>query len=221
MAQARGYVHRVDIRAEIDDVWKALIDPSILARWHVPNARVDARRGGSYWTRLDANVVREAHIDVFQPPRRLRLIYMPLAGLPDDGAVLVDDFLIDRDEIASRQANATITIVRLMGSGIPDDPAWDGMYIRLRNGWERALLRLKVSFERAEDSAVKQQGGGSAAKPLKTEENMLEWPELYRKTSPADNPLLAQPEPPKFDHSFGKSEDSDFIKWPEPPTRKR
>jgi|HubBroStandDraft_6_1064221.scaffolds.fasta_scaffold40045_3 uncharacterized protein YndB with AHSA1/START domain len=220
MAQARGYVHRVDIRAELDDVWKALIEPSILARWHVPNAKVDARRGGSYWTRLDANVVREAHIDVFQPPRRLRLIYMPLAGLPDDGTVLVDDFLIDRDELASREANASITIVRLMGSGIPDDPAWDGMYIRLRNGWERALLRLKVSFERSEDSAVKQHSGGSIAKSRKPEENMLEWPEPSRKGPSGDNPLLAPQEPPKFEPP-GKADNSDFISWPEPPAGKR
>jgi len=222
MGQGRGYVHRVDIRAELDDVWQALIDPALLARWHVPNARVDARVRGSYWTRLDANIVREAHIDVFQPPRRLRLIYMPLAGLPDDGAVLVDDFLIDRDDSASRDANTTITIVRLMGSGIPEDDAWDPIYIRLRNGWERALLRLKVLFERREDSAVKRHGGGSAAKPLPPEEKLLEWPEPSGKKSPDRNPLLGQPAPPKFDKSFAKPAGDDFIKWPEPtPTKKR
>lgn len=223
MGQNRGYVHRVDIRAELDDVWQALIDPTILARWHVPNARVDARVGGSYWTRLDANIVREAHIDVFQPPRRLRLIYMPQAGLPDDGAVLVDDFLIDRDETASREANATITIVRLMGSGVPDDDVWDPVYVRLRNGWERALLRLKVSFERKEDSAVKQHGGGSAARKPPPEDKLLEWPEPTKKGSAEKNPLLGQAEPPKFDPSFAKSSGSDdFIQWPEPtPTKKR
>jgi hypothetical protein len=72
----------------------------------VPNARIDAREGGSYWTRLDANLVREAHIDVFKPPRRLRLIYMPLPNLPDNGSVLVDDFLIDTDQAASREMRA-------------------------------------------------------------------------------------------------------------------
>jgi uncharacterized protein YndB with AHSA1/START domain len=223
MAQARGYVHRVDIRAEIDDVWQALIDPTILARWHVPNARVDAREGGSYWMRLDANMVREAHIDVFQPPRRLRLIYMPQAGLPDEGAVLVDDFLMDRDEAASREANATITIVRLMGSGIPDDSAWDGTYIRLRNGWERALLRLKVLFERKEDSVLKRPSAPRAARPPPPEDKLLEWPEPSRKGPPSDNPLLAPPpEPPQYHSPFDKSGDSDFIQWPDPtPTKKR
>src|SRR5579862_4318649 len=134
--QSRGYVHRVDIRAELEEVWQALIDPVILAKWHVPNARIDAREGGSYWTRLDAKLVREAHIDVFMPPRRLRLIYMPLTTLPDNGAVLVDDFLVDIDQAASLAVGARVTIVRLMGSGIPDGREWDAMYMRLRSGWE-------------------------------------------------------------------------------------
>jgi uncharacterized protein YndB with AHSA1/START domain len=171
----RGYVHRVDIRAELEDVWKALIDPAILARWYVPNARVDARQNGSYWIRLDPKTVREAHIDVFQPPRRLRLIYMPMTGLSDDGAVLVDDFLIDRDQAASRAAGAGVTILRLMGSGFPDGHEWDLMYVRLRGGWERALMRLKVSFERKDEPSP----GISVPQTRKPalEDKLLEWPE--------------------------------------------
>jgi len=221
--QTRGYVHRVDIRAELEDVWRALIDPAILARWHVPNARVDARVKGSYWTRWDGNLVREAHIDVFQPPRRLRLIYMPLPGLPDDGAVLVDDFLIDRDEAASRHMGANMTIVRLMGSGIPDAREWDSMYVRVRSGWERALLRLKVSFERSDTPAPKRPGAAQARKPP-PEDKLLEWPEPTSKSS-GENSLISWPEappPPTFSDAPGKSDDKDFIKWPEPsPTKKR
>jgi Activator of Hsp90 ATPase homolog 1-like protein len=220
MASGRGYVHRVDIRADINDVWQALIDPAILARWHVPNARVDARVGGSYWTRLDAKTVREAHIDVFQAPRRLRLIYMAQAGLPDDGGVCIDDFLLDQD-VASGSDDKPNTILRLMGSGVPDGRAWDALYIRLRNGWERALLRLKVSFERREDSAVKHHGGGSAAKPLPPEEKMVEMPQSGKKQPQVQNPLLGKPAEPTFDHSFTQA-DSDFIQWPEPtPPKKR
>jgi uncharacterized protein YndB with AHSA1/START domain len=214
--QTRGYVHRVDIRAELSDVWQALIDPKIMARWHVPNARVDAREGGSYWTRLDANHVREAHIDVFQPPRRLRLIYMPIANLPDNGAVLVDDFLIDRDESASLEANTNITIVRLMGSGVPEARAWDAMYMRLRTGWERALLRLKASFERAE--------GAPAVKKPKRDENLLAWPEATNEKSSGENPLLAKPAPAppaRFNVPSRKFEDNDFLKWPDPTPPKK
>jgi uncharacterized protein YndB with AHSA1/START domain len=202
--QSRGYVHRVDIRAEINDVWQALIDPVILAKWHVANARIDARERGSYWTRLDANVVREAHIDIFEPPRRLRLIYMPLANLPDTGSVLVDDFLLDTDGAASRDAGAHITIVRLMGSGVPDGREWDAMYTRVRGGWERALLRLKVLFERPEDLQPRKPGAKSARDAS-----------APAKKPPADD-MLAWPEPTKKSATEEK-----FLEWPEPtPPRK-
>lgn len=196
--RSRGYVHRVDIRAELIDVWQALIDPAIVAKWHVPNARIDAREGGSYWTRVESKLVREAHIDVFMPPRRLRLIYMPQEDLPDDGSVLVDDFLLDVDESASRAAGANITIVRLMGSGVPEEREWDATYMRLRGGWERALLRLKKSFERPE-SPIRAEQIDVPAKKL-PEDDLLAWPEPTSKSSTEE----------------------DFLAWPEPtPSKKR
>ena len=87
--QTRGYAHRVDIRADIDEVWKSLTEPERLARWCAQQARVDAREGGSYWLRVDAGLTREAHIDVFQPPRRLRLIYLPMLILGPVGERIV------------------------------------------------------------------------------------------------------------------------------------
>jgi uncharacterized protein YndB with AHSA1/START domain len=214
----RGYVHRVDIRAELDDVWQALIDPAILARWHVPNARVDARERGHYWTRIDANLVREAHIDIYQPPRRLRLIYLPLPSLPDDNAVLVDDFLIDLDDAASREAGSSVTIMRLMGSGIPDGREWDSMYMRLRSGWERALLRLKVAFERDEGTGMRSRR--PAPKAPTADEKLLEWPDAGAAHSSGPNPLTT---PPVSEPTGWKSTGADdFLAWPEPtPTKKR
>jgi uncharacterized protein YndB with AHSA1/START domain len=145
----RGYAQRVDIRADIEVVWRALLEPSTLALWYAPGARLDAREGGIYCVRHNAEMEREAHIDVFLPPRRLRLIYMPLPGLPDDGAVIVEDFLLDRDQVAARaEAAGAATVLRLMGSGVPEGGEWHSTYVALRRGWERALLRLKVLLER-------------------------------------------------------------------------
>jgi uncharacterized protein YndB with AHSA1/START domain len=146
--RTRGYAHRIDIRADIDTVWRALIDPVTLARWYTPATRVDAREGGSFWARPDMDLSREAHIDVFAPPRRLRLIYMPVPELSAEEAVIVDDFLLDRDELTARERNSgPVTVLRLLGSGIPESPNWDAMYLRLRGGWERALRRLKLTLE--------------------------------------------------------------------------
>ena len=146
--QTRGYAHRVDIRADIGEVWQSMIDPARLARWYAPEARVDAREGGSFWARIDAELTREAHIDVFLPPRRLRLIYMPLSGQPSEDTVIVDDFLL-HSEVGAPDKGGALTILRLLGSGVPEGKSWDPLYLRLRNGWERALLRLKASLEPA------------------------------------------------------------------------
>jgi hypothetical protein len=152
--QTRGYAHRVDIRASIDEVWRSLTDPARLARWLASQARVDAREGGSYWLRVDANLMREAHIDVYLPPKRLRLIYMPMAGLPSDDAVIVDDFLLHSEPAKGDKVPAQ-TIVRLLGSGIPEGVAWDPLYLRLRTLWERGLLKLRASLEPAKPAAAK------------------------------------------------------------------
>jgi Activator of Hsp90 ATPase homolog 1-like protein len=156
----RGYAQRVDIRAGIDTVWQALIDPKLLSLWYAPAVRIDARQGGIYAVRLGAKRLHEAHIDVFLPPRRLRLIYMPFPGVADEGAAIVDDFLLDRDETSA------ITVLRLLGSGIPDNSVYNPIYQRLRKGWDRALLRLKVMLERPRNAAGAGPAGSKRA-PLK------------------------------------------------------
>jgi uncharacterized protein YndB with AHSA1/START domain len=154
--RTRGYAHRIDIRVDIDTVWRSLIEPELLARWYTPATRVDAREGGSFWSRPDPDLSREAHIDVFAPPRRLRLIYLPVPELSAEEAVIVDDFLLDRDELTARERTAgPVTVLRLLGSGIPESQNWDAMYLRLRGGWERALRRLKVMLEPSAAAAAR------------------------------------------------------------------
>ena len=105
---------------------------------------VDATRAvlGLYHfrARVDRVTEFEAHIDVFEPGRRLRLIYLPNAGLPQSDSAMVDDFILDAD--------GSETIVRLLGSGVPSGEEWDAIYMRLRIGWERAMARLKVLVEK-------------------------------------------------------------------------
>jgi uncharacterized protein YndB with AHSA1/START domain len=149
----RGYAQRVDIRADIETVWRALLDPALLAQWYGPGARIDAREGGLYCVLHGESLEREAHIDVLLPPRRLRLIYMPLPHLPDDGAVVVEDFLLDGDPAARARNLPAATVLRLLGSGVPDSAAWHSTYVALRRGWELALLRLKVLLEKPPDRA--------------------------------------------------------------------
>jgi uncharacterized protein YndB with AHSA1/START domain len=135
----RGYAHRVDVRAGAELVWRALTETAQLTRWCSPQAEIRARQGGLFRASVDRVTEFEAHIDVFEPPRRLRLIYFPERERSPAQTVRVDDFIIDPAPGG--------TVVRLLGSGVPASPEWDTQYRRLRAGWQQAMTRLKVFVE--------------------------------------------------------------------------
>lgn len=136
----RGYAHRVDIAAEVASVWNALTDSAALAIWCSPEAAITAREGGLFRARVDRVTEFEARIDVFEPGRRLRLLYLPNPALPQAESALTDDFLME--------STSTGTIVHLLGSGVPGTPDWDTQYLRLRTGWRQAVNRLKIYVEK-------------------------------------------------------------------------
>jgi uncharacterized protein YndB with AHSA1/START domain len=145
--KVRGYAHRVDIEADVEVVWQALTDTAQLMRWCSPEAQIRPRAGGLFRASVDRVTEFEAHIDVWEPGRRLRLIYLPSPGVPRASSVMTDDFILD--------AVPGGTIVRLLGHGIPADPAWEMQYLRLRMGWQQALARLKVLVEKQVENMQK------------------------------------------------------------------
>ncbi len=144
--KTRGYAHRIDIAAQPHRVWTVMCGPSLLPLWMGLDAKIKPQQGG-HWSGTPApGFVREAMIDVFEPPRRLRLIYLlPPEMAEYDGAV-VDDFLLDGE--------GDSTIVRLLCSGVPDGVAWNAHFSKARAATERALARLKVLVEQRERMAA-------------------------------------------------------------------
>jgi uncharacterized protein YndB with AHSA1/START domain len=140
--KTRGYAHRIDLLADVQTVWAALTDPVQLKTWCSPRAEIRPRAGGLFRACVDRVTELEAHIDVYEPERRMRLIYLPSAGLPPADSALVDDFILE-------PARAGGTILRLLGSGVPGGPDWDTQYLRLRTGWQAAMSRLKALIEGA------------------------------------------------------------------------
>ncbi len=136
----RGYAHLVELEVPVARVWRVLTDPALMRIWAAQEAEVDARKGGLYRLGRRHEGAREAHIDIFDVNRRLRLIYLKDATLPPSESAVVDDFLLDvrRDDV---------TTLRLLGSGVSDAAEWDRAYVRMRQGWERFLARIKVTLE--------------------------------------------------------------------------
>ncbi len=137
----RGYAHLIEIDVPVGRIWRALTDPGLIRIWSGQEAEIDPRQGGLY--RLGGRNVdgREAHIDVFDVNRRLRLIYLKGGNWPPGDSAVVDDFILD-----VRKGEGTASL-RLLGSGVPESDAWDKTYVRLRLGWERLMARIKVTLE--------------------------------------------------------------------------
>jgi uncharacterized protein YndB with AHSA1/START domain len=138
--RTRGYALRLDVAAPAEEVWRGLVEPPLIAEWYAPTARISAREGGSYNVKLHNGGEREAHIDVFQPPHRLRLIYMPQDTMQSADGVIVDDFIIEKVSDGSR--------ICLLGSGFPRNFEFAELFQRTQDGWTRALARLKVATEK-------------------------------------------------------------------------
>lgn len=139
--KTRGYAHRIDLAVDVETVWRALTEPALLCAWCSPKAQIRARAGGLFRACVDRVTELEAHIDVYEPGRRLRLIYLPTAALPPADSALIDDFILEPTPGG--------TILRLLGSGVPGAPQWDAQYLRLRTGWQAAMTRLKALIEGA------------------------------------------------------------------------
>jgi uncharacterized protein YndB with AHSA1/START domain len=137
----RGYAHLVEIDVPVNRVWLALTDPALIRMWSGQEAEVDARKGGHYRVGRRHAGGREAHIDIFDTDRRLRLIYLNAADDPPSDSAVVDDFLLDM-----RKGQRT-TSLRVLGSGVPETEVWNKPYVRMRLTWERSLARIKAILE--------------------------------------------------------------------------
>lgn len=142
----RGYLESCSITAPSQTVWRALVDPVLLSRWLAKAAAVDPRPGGLYRFEHAHVGRREAHIDLFEPPRRLRLIHLVQPDWPvaADVAPVDDVLVVQRDDV---------TVVRVLGSGVPLDPAWDPVLRRWRGAWVIGLAMLKKMIEAPVGSA--------------------------------------------------------------------
>jgi uncharacterized protein YndB with AHSA1/START domain len=137
----RGYAHLVEIDVPVARVWRALTDPGLIRIWFGQEAEIDPRKGGMYRLGERNGDHRDAHIDIFDVNRRLRLIYLSGSDWPPGDSAVVDDFILD-----VRKGDGKTTL-RLLGSGVPEAASWDKTYVRIRMSWERHLARIKVTLE--------------------------------------------------------------------------
>src|SRR3982074_423487 len=91
----RGYAHLVEVAVPVARVWRALTDPGLIRIWSGQEAEIDPRKRGPYLLCTRNAGGREAHIDIFDVNRRLRLIYLDGGDWPPSDTAVVDDFILD------------------------------------------------------------------------------------------------------------------------------
>jgi uncharacterized protein YndB with AHSA1/START domain len=140
----RGYLQTLRINAPLEQLWQALVVPEALALWHAQEAWVDARPGGSYRYRSRLFGARQAHIDAFEPCRRLRLVYDPNPDWPPPGdSIIIEDFLFDTRGTGTARVQSQL---RVLGSGVPAAAEWNATHRRLQAGWAVAFSYLHRSL---------------------------------------------------------------------------
>ena len=94
MSTVRGYAQRIELSAPVSRVWRALHLPEELNLWLGTGAVVQPQVGGNFDIVLSGVVPREGHIDVFEPERRLRIVYLSPPSMAPQTATIVDDYLL-------------------------------------------------------------------------------------------------------------------------------
>jgi len=130
---------RIEVAASPERVWKALTDAADLVRWFPLEARVEPGEGGSIFMSWKNEFAAESRIIAWEPPRRLVTSW----GWGDEA-----DTQPQVTEYRIEAADGGRTIVNVVTSGFPDDPAWDAWVEGTKRGWLFELQSLKQYLER-------------------------------------------------------------------------
>ena len=139
----RTQTHEIAIDAPIEAVWKAIVDGEELTRWFVQEATVEPGVGGTFTISWGGDEKGKSRIDEWEPNKKVRLTMMPfeMGKVKYDGTTpMVNEYTIERRDGK--------TVLRLVCSGIPDAPEWDGFYNGTDSGWPSFLRTMRHYLER-------------------------------------------------------------------------
>lgn len=135
----RRQEHEVVIDAPIESVWKAITDAEELTRWFVEEAKVEPGVGGTIEISWGGDEKGRSRIEAWEPNQKLRVVLTPFTATQDPSTRIVDEYTMERRDGK--------TVLRLVSSGIPDSPDWDGFYNGTDSGWASFFRTLQHYLE--------------------------------------------------------------------------
>lgn len=142
--KTRTQHHEIEIDAPIEAVWKALTDAEELTCWFVEEARVTPGQGGRIWISWGPGQSVEKQIDDWQPGKRLLLVPAPPEATGEAGSEKPKLALVEEYTLESRGGR---TVLRMVQSGVPDTPEWEGFYDGTNLGWKMFFIGMRHYLE--------------------------------------------------------------------------
>jgi uncharacterized protein YndB with AHSA1/START domain len=148
--KTRTIITEIEIDATIESVWNALTEAEEITRWFADDARVTPGVGGNVWVSWGEGQSGDTRIEAWEPRRRLVLRNLPtdsgeaFGGQYDEKATS-ETPMIQEYTLETRGGR---TVLRLVDSGIPDSPEWEGIYDGKTRGWQMFFHALRHYLEK-------------------------------------------------------------------------
>jgi len=132
----RSHASELETSRDRSEVWAAITDIDEIKRWLAVDGEFSPQIGGRFDLKLRDGYAVSGRIDIFMPPRRMRIVVMPdeKEGPLPTGPITIE-LLVKEAESGSR------LLVTVMG--IPGSEDWEEYYRLSVDRWGTALAELK------------------------------------------------------------------------------
>ena len=132
----RSHRAKLELSGNIENVWTALTDIESLKQWLALDGEFTPQIGRSFSLSLRDGSGLAGRIDVFMPPKRMRLVLAPREGEePLSSGPITAEFLL-------REHDDKI-LISISIAGIPASEDWEEYYRLSEDRWQNALVELK------------------------------------------------------------------------------
>jgi uncharacterized protein YndB with AHSA1/START domain len=137
----RTHREEIELPLGIEDVWSAITDIEIIKQWLAKDGEFAAHIGGKFALELRDDTDLSGRIDIFLPPKRMRLVVALPEGeeLPASGPTTIEFSLFEHE----KKTRLSVSV-----SGIPATEEWEEDYRRSEDRWQNGLVELQEMLAR-------------------------------------------------------------------------
>jgi len=137
----RSHREEVELPVGIDDVWTSITQMDSINQWLAKEGEFAPHIGGRFALSLRDDTDMSGRIDIFLPPKRMRLVIALREGdeLLASGPTTIAFALVEHD----KKTRLTVSV-----SGIPATEEWEEDYRRSEDRWQNALVELQEFLAR-------------------------------------------------------------------------